>query len=145
MNTNSLRKQIPAAGSFSSVPGAFATAPEEFKQVVKMEFTTEEAGDSGGKFGSQGLQLETVFSTDWFMLDLGAADVSAIEPEKIIKDCELVTKSMRDNPAEVKKMIAAFRPSSPISDIDDAIKVGESIGLTEENAVASGGDCLGSW
>jgi hypothetical protein len=113
-----------------------------------MEFTTQlqEEGEAAGKqseFSASGLQLETVFSTDWFMLDMGSADASAIVPEAVIRDCEFVIEIVRKYPEKLDQMIQAFQPDAPLSDIENAIAEAKRIGFTEQGSIKSGGGLLG--
>lgn len=136
------RKHISATGSFASVPSVFDDVEDDVKHSVKIEFSTEfreDALDSSNRFRSAPLQLETVFSTDWLLVDMGAANPSAIDTQKIARDCELLREIALNHPEEIQKIVGAFQPDSPLSAIGEAFEIAKEIGLTEEAALKNGG------
>lgn len=141
-----LRKDANVSGSFSSVPGAFAAAPDGLRNAVKMEFSVQAEHSTtdpdGHAFRSPDLNLETKFSTDWLLLDLGAVDPSDIDPEAVVRDCELMARAIRDHPQDVAALIESFKPDAPLSDISRAIEITNKLGLTEEATTAAGGGLI---
>ena len=136
------RKHISGTGSFASLPSVFEGVEEGVKHSVKIEFSTEfkkDALESSNRFRSLPLQLETVFSTDWLLLDIGAADPSSLDSQKIARDCELLREIALNHPEKIQKIIGAFQPDSPLSAISEAFDVAKDIGLTEEAALKKGG------
>lgn len=121
-------------GSFISVPSAFENVDKGLRDIIKLEFKTVFSEES-----SDPLKLETVFSMDKILVDIGAMMPSAINPEKIIKDCELVKQVALNHPQQLRQFIEKFQNL----DIDKANDIVNEIGLTEEASIKAGGGLLG--
>jgi len=135
------REFVVDSASFASIPEAFRSTPEGVKHAVKMGFTTEPSSGEESEFASPDL-LETRFLTDFFLLDVGAVDPTAIDSDKVINDCHFVMNIVRDHPDEVRRIIAAFQPTAPISAVDEAIELATNIGFTEEDSIRAGGGLI---
>lgn len=120
-------------GSFISVPSAFENVDKGLRDMIKLEFKTVFSEES-----SDPLKLETVFSTDKILVDIGAVKPSAINPEKIIKDCELVKQVALNHPQQLRQFIEKFQDY----DIDSAYDIVNEIGLTEEASIKAGGGLI---
>lgn len=133
---NKPRTHLSATGSFVSVPFAFKGADEGLRNVVKMEFKT---------IFSKLKKIETVFSTDWILLDIGAVIPSALNPKKIARDCEVVRQIALDHPELLRRLVEAFQPGAPNnpSDLDKTYNIVKKMGLTEEELSSTGGGLVG--
>lgn len=136
------RKFVVDSASFASVPEAFGSTPEGVKHAVKMGFTTESISADESKFASPSMQLETRFFTDFLLLDVGAVDPDAIDPDRVINDCQFLMNVVRDHPDEVRRIIASFQPTAPISAVEEAIELTQKIGFTEEDSIRAGGGLI---
>jgi hypothetical protein len=119
------------------VPGAFVNADEGVKHVAKMEFTTVFSDQS-----SDPVKLETGFSPDRLLLDFGALVPDAFDPQKLIRDCELVRQAAIDHPKELGAILEAFQNKTPEAGYRKAFKIAKQIGVTEEDAIRAGGGLL---
>lgn len=131
------RTQISVSGSFVSVPSAFPLADEGLKNALKLGFETLFSEDS-----SHPLNLETRFYTDVILIDLGAVAPSALDPQKIINDCDLVKRVASTYPDQLRQLVTELQAGS-VSGIERAEKIAKEIGLTEEASVKAGGGLLG--
>ena len=120
-------------GSFISVPSAFENVDKRISDIIKLEFKTVFSEES-----SDPLKLETVFSTDKILVDIGAVVPSAINPEKIIKDCELIKQVALNHPQQLRQFIEKFQNL----DLDEAYNIVNEIGLTEEASIKAGGGMI---
>jgi hypothetical protein len=136
MKHDTMRTTISTVGSFVAVPSAFPAAGHGLENAIKLEFRTILSPGSG-----QDLDLETVFSTDRFLVDPLGADPAAFDAKKIAADCDLVKKFVSERPQEAKRLLQIFHGERP--DIDKAFAIVKAAGLTEDAAVKAGGGLIG--
>ena len=85
--------------------------------------------------------VETLFSTDKALIDLAAIDADALDVAKIGRDCDLVKEAARSDPAALKQMVAALQRGGS-EGIEEAGRLAERLGITEDQAVKAGGGLL---
>jgi len=91
---HSIRKHISSSGSFVSIPQALTGATEGLKHVFKME--------SSSVFSEKDILGESVFSTDWFLLDVGAAELDTLDLDRVVRDCDLLKETIKRDPEKIK-------------------------------------------
>jgi hypothetical protein len=123
------RPHIASAGSFVAIPDAFPSVPDGVRNAIKLEFKT---------VFSEEHRVQTVFSTDKLLIDIGAVDPSALDPKKIARDCDLIKGIALKHSKELGEMIVAMQ-SGGMKGINKAEKIAKKIGLTEEHASKSEG------
>jgi len=135
-----MRSSIRSSGSFVSVPPS-EKLDNGLRNAFKMEFKTVPSRERA----TGPLELETEFSTEWALVDIGAVSPSSISPESISRDCELVKDIVLKHPDEVRRLVEAFQPGRPkeLIDLGRAYGIAEGIGLTEEQSRSKGGGLLG--
>ena len=124
----------PQYGSFVSIPGAFTSTDEGLRRAIKFEFQTEFREKSDDP-----LNLHEVFFTDRFLVDLNAVELGAINPDKIIKDCDFVKNIATNHPEELREIVGALKKA----DIKKGEKIIKEIGFTEEDSIRSSGGLIG--
>ncbi|OEU64791.1 MAG: hypothetical protein BA863_17700 [Desulfovibrio sp. S3730MH75] len=135
-----MRSSIRSSGSFVSVPPS-ERVDKGLRDAFKMEFKTVLSREQA----TGPIELETEFSTEWALLDIGAISPSSISPESIAKDCELVKNIVLKHPDQVRRLVEAFQPDrrKKLIDLGRAYGIAEGIGLTEEQSRSEGGGLLG--
>lgn len=124
--------EIPALGSFVAIPDAFQDAEIGLRNAVKFECTT---------VFSEEHRLQTEFSTDRILIDLGAIDASTLSFNKLARDCDLIKEIAQKNSVDLKDLLTSLQ-SGAAEEIARAAKVARKIGLTEEQFAQRGGGFL---
>lgn len=130
-----LRKHISSSGSFVSIPEALTGATEGLKHAFKME--------SSSVFSEKKILGESVFSTDWFLLDVGAAELDALDLERVVRDCDLLKETIKRDPEKIRAMLASFSPDKTVNEVLKGFDIVRELGLREEDFVARGGGLIG--
>jgi hypothetical protein len=133
--SRAIRKHVSGVGSFVSIPQAISAANEGLKDGFKME--------TNSLFSEKNILGEQVFTTDWFLLDVGAADMDAIDLNKVSKDCDIVKDIVARHPDKVRKMLASFKQGNTAEELMKGFDIVRELGLREEDVVAKGGGLLG--
>lgn len=124
-----LSPEIAAAGSFVAIPDAFPKAHSSVRNAMKFEFTT---------VFSEKHRVQTLFSTDRVLVDLGAVDAANLDFSRMATDCDLIKEIVERHPEEIIKCITALQQGTS-DGIQKADKIVRDIGLTEESFVKRGG------
>lgn len=124
-----LRPEIEASGSFVAVPVAFPTADAGVQNAVKFECTTVFSEDYG---------LQTLFSTDRVLIDLGAVAPEGLDFKKLAVDCDLIKQIALEHGNDLRECLIALQTGES-SEIQRADKIAKKIGLTEEYFTKAGG------
>jgi hypothetical protein len=102
-----------------------------------------ERKDQSSKSPVSGSKQEDLdFYPDRVLVDLGAIPASLFDPQKIIKDCELVTQAARKHPDRLRQLIGVCRPDSSRSEMEEAFRIMQEIGVSEQAALRAGGGLL---
>src|SRR5215471_14124308 len=125
--TRQPRRSILTPSTFISVPDAFPGVDEGLANAFKFGFQVipSEANDQPPRFVNG-------FLVDLALIDVGAVSLSAFDFKKMARDCELLRDAFLNSPDEVLKIIAAFQPDTPPTEITQAFKIAQRLGLTEE-------------
>ena len=131
------RSSVPAVGSFVSIPGAFKGADAGLRHIVKMQFETRLS-----KLNSD--RLETVFSPDVILVDVGAMNLKSLDTSKIAKDCELIARVVRRHPKKLRELAEVFQPATRKGrkELLRAFRTLKELGLTESATARAGGGIL---
>jgi hypothetical protein len=129
------RTHISGTGSFVTVPQALLGVSENMKNAFKME--------SSLAYSEKQILGESVFSTDWFLLDIGAAKLGALDLDKVIRDCDLLKEIIRKKPERVKAMLESFSPDKSVKELVSGFDIVKELKLTEEDFVSQGGGLIG--
>lgn len=138
--TSSAQKTcLSVAGSFVSIPSAMDGVEPGLKSAFKMQFRTIYSEESTNPLG-----LETVFAPDRMLIDLQAVDPKAIDPRKLIRDCDLLKNLVQEHPEQLRRLVQAFQPANEGARVDwsAAAKIAEEIGFTEKHFQKAGGGFL---
>jgi hypothetical protein len=127
------RVQVQPAGHFASAPLAFPKLEEAVRHALKFEFTAGGTGTPGQPSGEP--------STDRLLIDLGALDAAAFDPNRVIRDCELVRDIAARHPEALRRLLELFGPDAKRDRAGIAKACAElrAIGFTEDHALAAGG------
>lgn len=130
------RSHVTTSGTFAAVPQGFEGAKGSLRYVLKPEFqVVPAAGDAG--------RPVLAVPREHALLDLGAVDLADLDPATLARDCELVAKAVRENFAELLRIVAAFGPHGTAELQAEALELAERIGLTESAAAKAGGGFVG--
>lgn len=127
--TPRLRPEIAALGSFVAIPDAFPDADPSVRNAVKVECTT---------IFSEEHRLQTVFSTDRVLIDLGAVDANGLDFKKLAVDCDLLKEIAVTHGDQLQACVRALQMGTPAG-IQRAEEITKQIGLTEERFAKEGG------
>lgn len=136
MHENKSRTHISATGSFVSFPSVFKNIPEGLEHVLKLELRTVFSEENDPK-------IDTTFSKDWVLLDVGAAVPSTLDFKTIARDCDLLKDRALNHPDQLRQIVEAFQPNASLRDLERAFKIVQELGLTEEASIQAGGGLAG--
>jgi hypothetical protein len=131
------RSYIYTAGVFVSMPEIFEGVDNAVKYAPKIEIRVKRSDDS-----RQPLKLENVRDVHRLLIDLGAVDSSALDPRKLIRDCELIKYAAETNPEKLKSVLGAFAEDASYERIQEAARTLEEIDLSESQVIHAGGGFL---
>jgi hypothetical protein len=127
--SSNLRPEISAQGSFVAIPTAFPVVDPGVRNAVKLEFATV--------FSEENV-VETLFSTDRVLVDLGAVDPTSLDFTRLAKDCDLLKEIAVKYPNELKECLIALQTGGSAG-VEKAEEITKRIGLTEEKFMEKGG------
>ena len=134
MKNEPSREQL---NSFHALPEAWKGADQGLENLVRLE-----RKDKSSKSAASGSKQDMDFYPDRVLVDLAAIPTSLFDPQKIIRDCDLVAEAARKHPDRVRQLLGACRPDSSRAEMDEAYRIIEEIGLTEQAALRAGGGLL---
>jgi hypothetical protein len=131
MEKHQTRTHIPAPGTFLSMPPAFLEADEGIRNALKFEFKNSFSQDTDEK-------IKVEVSTDVFLFDLGAIVPEALDPNRIICDCDLVKQAVTKYPGAIAEIVRELQTGTSAG-VEKANKIAQEASLTEEAAIKAGG------
>lgn len=137
MESKNQHRAVPQGGTFLSVPSAYPDADEGIRNALKLEFRPFVSPENYSASGPP--QVRTSFASDKCLIDFMAIDPSALDGEKLAIDCEILARVAREQPDQVRRLIAAQQQPGGFT---EAAAIAGEIGLTESSARAAGGGLL---
>jgi hypothetical protein len=126
------RATLVTAGTYFAIPSAFPEASPGVRNAFKFDirpFTPADALDD---------QQQLALFPDRVLVDFVAVDTDAIDTERLVKDCDLVSSAVRRDPAAVAELIAGLQAGSA-DGIAMADRAARRLGLSEQQVTAAGG------
>lgn len=117
------------SGSFLSMDGVFPDGLEAIQHSVKLELWVTP---------SEEYKSQTNVSSTSALVDLNTVNPNELDFEKMRRDCELLKELIENHPDAVQKMLTLLQDGKP-SDVEEAERLGEEIGLTESAFYEQGG------
>ena len=133
------RSVLTPAGGFFSLPAMFAGAPDGVHEAFKMEIVpVPSVTRAGGEKPTEA--FGAACHSDRALVDLGAVDPAALDFARLERDCEILTRALRDQPDVLRQALATVcgtgRDSIKITSSASAVA---GIGSTEKGTRDQGG------
>jgi len=115
-------------GTFVSFPEAFPTADVRIVDGLKFQVKFHKSLSK-----ENAIKFDAVFDASRMLLDFDAVDVSAINTETLIRDCEIVKDAISQHPKRFMEIVSTFaNKNSSISEIIESFRVLKELGLSED-------------